>query len=106
MGGAGMGAVRKAMSGAARSLVHPIILAILLVPMLVALAIWIGVGWTYLDAWTSGIQTTVLDHASFSWLANWDVSRLAVCLPLVLSAYLHQRLFRYDALSDHADAQG
>ena len=178
-----MGAVSKAISGAARSLVHPIILAILLVPMVVALPIWIGVGWTYWDAWTSCIQTAVVDHASFSWMANRDVSRLgaavvlamlapfviltalliatvfampvlvrhvakssypnlarrhggtvigsiwnataaiflftllwivtlplwllgplAVCLPLVLSAYLNQRLFRYDALSDHADA--
>ena len=182
-----MGAVSKAMSGVARSLVHPIILAILLVPMVVALAIWIGVGWAYWDTWTSGILTAVVDHASFSWTANWDVSKvaawlaaavvlallapfviltalliatvfampvlvrhvakssypnlarrhggtvigsiwnataaiclftllwivtlplwllgpLAVCLPLLLSAYLNQRLFRYDALSDHADA--
>ena len=178
-----MGAVSKAMSGAARSLVHPIILAILLVPMVVALPIWIGFGWTNWDAWTSCIQTAVVDHAGFSWMANRDVSRLgaavvlamlapfviltalliatvfampvlvrhvakssypnlarrhggtvigsiwnataaiflftllwivtlplwllgplAVCLPLVLSAYLNQRLFRYDALSDHADA--
>lgn len=75
-----MGAVSKAMSGAARSLVHPIILAILLVPMVVALSIWIGVGWTYWDVWTSGIQTAVVDHASFSWMANWEVSRLAAWL--------------------------
>ena len=182
-----MGAVGKALSGAARPLVHPIILAILLVPMGVALAIWIGVGWVYWDTWISGIRTAVVDHASFSWTANRDVSRvaawlaaaivlallaplviltalliaivfampvlvrhvakssyshlarrhggtvigsiwnamaaiflftllwvvtlplwllgpLAVCLPLLLSAYLNQRLFRYDALSDHADA--
>ena len=182
-----MGAVVKALSGAARSLVHPIILAILLVPMVVALAIWIGVGWIYWDTWTSGIRTAVVDHASFSWTANWDVPKvaawlaaavvlailapfviltallvatvfampvlvrhvakssypnlarrhggtvigsignataaiflftllwiatlplwllgpLAVFLPLLLSAYLNQRLFRYDALTDHADA--
>ncbi len=30
---------------------------------------------------------------------------LAVLLPWGLSAYLNQRLFRYDALSEHADAQ-
>jgi len=29
---------------------------------------------------------------------------LAPVLPVVLSAYLNQRLFRYDALSDHASA--
>lgn len=182
-----MGAVVKALSEASRSLVHPTILAIVLVPMVLALAIWIGIGWIYWDTWTSGIQTTVMDHASFSWTANWDLPRLgawlaaavvlavlapfviltallvatvfsmpmlarhvakssypnlarrqggtvigsiwnattaillfsllwivtlplwllgplAVCLPLLLSAYLNQHLFRYDALADHADA--
>jgi hypothetical protein len=37
-------------------------------------------------------------------LPLWLMGPLAVFLPLVLSAYLNQRLFRYDALSDHADA--
>ena len=182
-----MGAVVKALSGAARSIVRPIILATLLVPMVIALAIWIGVGWIYWDPWTSAIQTALVKQASFPWMANWDVPRLgawlaaalvlsmlapfviltallvamvfampvlvrhvakssfpnlarrhggtvigsiwnataaillftllwivtlplwllgplAVCLPLLLSAYLNQRLFRYDALADHADA--
>jgi CysZ protein len=182
-----MEAVIKALGAAARSLVHPVILAILLVPMLVALTLWIGVVWAYWDTWTSGIQTGVLDHANFAWTAKWDLARvaswlavaillamlapviiltalliatvfampvlvrhvarsdypnlerrrggtvvgsiwnavaaiglfgilwiatlplwllgpLAVLLPLVLSAWLNQRLFRYDALSDHADA--
>jgi hypothetical protein len=182
-----MDVVIKALAGAARSLVHPVILAILLVPMLVALGLWIGVAWAYWDTWTSAIQSVVLDHASFTWTAKWDLARLAswlavavvlamlapvilltalliatvfampvlvrhvarsdypnlerrhggtvlgsiwnavaaiflfallwivtlplwllgplaVLLPLLLSAYLNQRLFRYDALSDHADA--
>jgi CysZ protein len=182
-----MDAVIKALIGAARSLVHPIILMILLVPMLVALAIWSGVGWAYWDTWTSAVQTAAVDHTTFTWAANWDLARLAswiaavvvlamlapvviitalliatvfampvlvrhvgksdypnlelrhggtvigsiwnalaaiflfallwivtlplwllgplaVLLPLLLSAYLNQRLFRYDALSDHADA--
>ena len=37
-------------------------------------------------------------------LPLWLLGPLAVLLPLLLSAYLNQRLFRYDALSDHADA--
>ena len=85
-----MGAVVKALSGASRSLVHPIILAILLVPMVVALAIWIGVGWIYWDTWTSRLQTAVVDHANFPWTANWDVSKLgawlAVAVVLVILA--------------------
>ena len=37
-------------------------------------------------------------------LPLWLTGVLAPVLPLVLSAYLNQRLFRYDALSDHASA--
>lgn len=37
-------------------------------------------------------------------LPLWLLGPLAVLLPLLLSAYLNQRLFRYDALSEHADA--
>jgi CysZ protein len=182
-----MDAVIRASIAAARSLVHPIILLILLVPMLIALAIWIGVGWAYWGTWTSAIQNAVVHHATFNWAANWDLARLAswiaavvvlamlapvviltalliatvfampalvrhvaqsdypqlerrhggtvigsiwnalsaivlfallwivtlplwllgplaVLLPLLLSANLNQALFRYDALSDHADA--
>lgn len=182
-----MDMVIKALIAAARSLVHPIILIILLVPMLIGLAIWIGVGWAYWDPWTSAVQRAVVDHTTFTWSPGWDVAKLAswisavvvlailapfviltavliatlfampvlvrhvrrsdypnlellhggtvlgsiwnalaaiflfvllwivtlplwllgplaVLLPLLLSAYLNQRLFRYDALSDHADA--
>jgi len=182
-----MDAVIKALIGAMRSLVHPIILMIFLVPMLIALAIWIGLGWSYWDTWTFAIRNAIVDNATFTWMANWDLARLAswiacamviavlaplviitalliatvfampvlvrhvansdyptldrrhggtvigsiwnalaaiflftllwlvtlplwllgplaVLLPLLLSAYLNQRLFRYDALSDHADA--
>lgn len=35
----------------------------------------------------------------------WLLGPLAAVVPLALSAYLNQRLFRYDALSDHADAE-
>ena len=37
-------------------------------------------------------------------LPLWLTGVLAPVLPVVLSAYLNQRLFRYDALSDHASA--
>jgi uncharacterized protein involved in cysteine biosynthesis len=40
------------------------------------------------------------------WLATlplWLTGIAAAVLPLVLSGYLNQRLFRYDALADHAD---
>jgi len=37
-------------------------------------------------------------------LPLWFTGVLAPVLPVVLSAYLNQRLFRYDALSEHASA--
>jgi hypothetical protein len=180
-------AVIRALSGAAKSLVHPIIIAIMLVPMVVALAVWGGVGWAYWGPWTSAIQDVVREHVNYAWAANWDLAKLASWLaagfalavlapiailtalliasvlampllvrhvaqrvypdlarhhggsavgslwnalaaialfvllwivtiplwllgplaapvPLLLSAYLNQKLFRYDALSDHAKA--
>ncbi len=42
------------------------------------------------------------------WIATlplWLTGVLAPVLPVVLSAYLTQRLFRYDALSEHASAE-
>lgn len=180
-----MEAVIRALARAAGSLVHPVILLIMLIPMGVAVAVWLGVAWAYWDAWTSAIQALVVDHTAYSWTAHWDLTEaagvlavivvavlltpaiiitalliaavfampvlvshvarrnypqlerrrggtvlgsawnafvaiglflvlwvvtiplwllgpVAAVLPLLLSAYLNQRLFRYDALSEHA----
>jgi CysZ protein len=183
-----MEAVFKALARAVGSLVHPVILLILLIPMVVAAAVWLGVAWAYWDTWTSAIQSLVVDHTGYSWTARWDLTEVAgviavvvvvilltpaiiitalliaaifampvlvshvtrrdypqlerrqggtvlgsawnafvaiglflvlwvvtiplwllgpvaAVLPLVLSAYLNQRLFRYDALSEHASRE-
>lgn len=183
-----MNAVIRALLGAARSMVHPTILAVLLLPMGVALLLWIGLSWVFWTPWVEAIRGLIVDHASFSWTAEWDMVRVAgfvamvllvlllapavlvtalliaallampvlvnlvagaafpglarsrggtligslwnavvaigvfvllwivtlplwllgpaaVVLPLLLSAWLNQRLFRYDALSDHASAE-
>jgi CysZ protein len=180
-------AVIRALSGAVGSLFHPVILVTLWVPMVVALILWFVIGWIFWDAWISGVQATLLDMASWSWTADWDLTKVAsgmarvavilllipatlvtamlvaalfampmlvrhvearnfpglerrsggtvlggiwnaiaavsiflllwlatlplwllgfpaIVLPFLLSAYLNQRLFRYDALSEHADA--
>jgi len=180
-----MEAVIRALAGAMGSLVHPVILLILLIPMGVAVAAWMAVAWAYWDAWTSAIQALVVDYTAYSWIARWDLTEaagvlavivivilltpaiiitalliaavfampvlvshvgrrnypqleqrrggtvlgsawnafvaiglflvlwvvtiplwllgpIAALLPLLLSAYLNQRLFRYDALSEHA----
>jgi hypothetical protein len=38
-------------------------------------------------------------------LPLWLLSAFALIIPIALSAYLNQRLFRYDALSEHASAE-
>ncbi len=176
------------MAKAVGSLVHPVILVILLVPMVFAVAVWLGVAWAYWDTWTSTIQALLVDHTAYSWTARWDLTEaagvvavvlivilltpaiiitalliaavfampvlvghvagrdypqlerlrggtvlgsvwnafvaiglflllwlvtiplwllgpVAAVLPLLLSAYLNQRLFRYDALSEHASRE-
>jgi len=183
-----MEAVIRALGRAMGSLVHPVILLILLVPMVVAAAVWLGVAWAYWDTWTSAIQSLVVDQTAYSWTARWDLTEvagvlavvviailltpaiivtalliaavfampvlvshvarrdfpqlerrrggtvlgsawnafvaiglflllwvvtiplwllgpIAAVLPLLLSAYLNQRLFRYDALSEHASRE-
>jgi len=180
-----MEAVFRALARAVGSLVHPVILLILLIPMVVAAVVWLGVAWAYWDTWTSAIQSLVVAHTGYSWTARWDLTEVAgviavvvvvilltpaiiitalliaaifampvlvshvtrrdypllerrkggtvfgsawnafvaiglflvlwvvtiplwllgpvaAVLPLMLSAYLNQRLFRYDALSEHA----
>lgn len=182
-----MSAVFKAALAAAKSLVHPTILGFLLIPMVIALAIWLGVTWAYWDTWRAALERTVVDVAGARWTLHWDLLKIAswiagvliaiamahiiiltavllvmvfampalvrhvaradypqleqrrggtllgsiwnavvsisvfvvlwivtlplwllgpvaAPLPLLLSAYLNQRLFRYDALSEHADA--
>ena len=182
-----MDEIVKALANAARSMLHPIILAIVLVPMMVALAVWGGLGWAYWDSWTSAINEAVLAHVPSGWISVdaariaswiggalviailspiviltalliaavfampvlvrhvaktsypdlemrhggtvlgsvwnavtaicmfallwlatlplWLLGPLAAPLPVLLSAYLNQRLFRYDALSEHATVQ-
>ena len=58
-----------------------------------------------------GIVNAVVAICAFGllWIATLPLwlflGPLAVVIPWALSAYLNQRLFRYDALAEHADAQ-
>ncbi len=38
-------------------------------------------------------------------LPLWLIAPLAIVLPILLAAYLNQRLFRYDALAEHASSE-
>ena len=178
----------RALAHAGRSLGQPAVLLVLFLPMLAALLLWMGIAVIWWGSWTSMVQAAIVQHGSFSWTANWDLTAvaswiataavlalllpmiivtalliatvfampllvrhvarrdfptlemrhggtiagstwnavtaifvfvllwivtlplwllgpLAAVLPLALSAYLNQRLFRYDAVSDHADTE-
>jgi hypothetical protein len=167
--------------------VHPIILAVVLIPVGVAGLVWLGVAWLLWDSWSGAVAGFITGH-SWGWTADWDtawlitlatwfgamlvlgplilltavliasifampvlvnhVARdafpglerrkggtlagslwnalaavatflllwilslplwllgpLGIVVPLLLSAHLNQRLFRYDALSEHASAE-
>jgi CysZ protein len=176
----------RALKSALRNVFHPSILAVLLVPAIGAILIWMGLSWWFWDNWTGAIESALVGATSDGWVARLDLARfagftavltvllliapaimvtailisavfampiivaqvarrdypdlerrrggtfvgsivnavtsisafallwiitlplwlllgpLAAIVPLALSAYLNQRLFRYDALSEHA----
>ena len=180
-----MNDVPQALGNAFRSLLHPRMLVLAISPMVLALALWIGLAWLYWDAWSHWLTATIagsgvaqllpqytldpLGHYSallllllalapmvlitalliaalvemplivsfvaerdypalerrrggtvagsmgnafvavlvfaVLWIVTlplWLTGFLAPLLPALLSAWLNQRLFRYDALSEHA----
>ncbi|MEO8164037.1 MAG: hypothetical protein ABI619_01445, partial [Betaproteobacteria bacterium] len=86
-----MGAVLQAVMGGIKSLVHPIIFRILVVPMLIALALWIGISWAYWDAWRSTLERLVVDQAGARWTLHWDFIKLAswIAAALIMMALAH-----------------
>ena len=180
-----MNDVPQALGNAFRSLLHPRMLVLAISPMVLALALWIGLAWLYWDAWShwltaaiagSGVAQLLPQYAldrlghysallllllalapmvlitalliaalvemplivsfvaerdypalerrrggtvagsmgnafvavlvfAVLWIVTlplWLTGFLAPLLPALLSAWLNQRLFRYDALSEHA----
>jgi uncharacterized protein involved in cysteine biosynthesis len=177
--------VLTAFGSALRDLREPRILAIALLPMLGALAVWVALSWVFWDQWTAAINGLAAETTAAHWLENvgmgwiirglaalgvmvlvapatlisavlitevvampaiiafvalrfyaglekkaggtvagsvinaivgiavfcvlwlvtlplWFTGVAALVLPPLLSAYLNQRLFRYDALAEHA----
>lgn len=83
-----MDAVIRALLGAARSVVHPTILVVLLVPMGIALLVWVALSWAFWTPWVESIRSLIVDHASFSWTAGWDMARVAGFIAMVLLVLL------------------
>jgi CysZ protein len=182
-----MNDVLLALGNAFRNVLHPRMLALAILPMLVALALWLGLAWFYWGSWSQWMSALIAGPQVSDWLQQygvafivhyavwvlltlllapmilitavllatalampwivnfvaernypalekkrggsvlgsvvnalvavllfaglwivtlplWLTGVLAPVLPVVLSAYLNQRLFRFDALQDHASA--
>lgn len=57
------------------------------------------------SVWNGVLAVSVFCLAWLLTLPLWLFPMVAWLLPVLLSAYLNQRLFRYDALADHASAE-
>ncbi len=110
-----MGAVFHAIGGALRDLRQPRLLALALLPPLAAILVWIGLAWAFADDWARLVADWIANTTWLAWVRDWGLSpaliwgsglaAVALLLPLMLtSAYLNQRMFRYDALAEHASA--
>ncbi|MES2365092.1 MAG: EI24 domain-containing protein [Pseudomonadota bacterium] len=181
-----IGDIARALLDAARSLLHPKMLAIVLWPMVLSLVLWGVLAWFFWDDWINLLghwlqpAQTFLSQHDFVWLANgmtvvllvllimplaltsalfiaavmvmpmmvrhvasrdypeleqrhggtfagsvwnaliaigvfcglwllslpfWLLAGLGALFSLLLTAYLNQRLFRYDALAEHASRE-
>jgi uncharacterized protein involved in cysteine biosynthesis len=183
-----MNAVIQALSKAASDFWQPRILALALVPPLVAIAVWVGLAWFFADDWARAVTAWIANTSWLAWVRDWGLSSLvvwasglgaialmlpialitavlvtdvfampvivpfvgdryhpslerrkggtvagslwnatvaivvfivlwlaslplwftgigALLLPPLISAYFNQRMFRYDALAEHADAE-
>ncbi|HWA11696.1 MAG TPA: EI24 domain-containing protein [Burkholderiales bacterium] len=107
-----MKTIIKAIQGAIRSLVHPIILAVMLVPMGVAVAVWLLVAWLAWGPWSRWVQGWVAAWTPASWTARWDLDWLGtasalaaavlVIAPLVIgTSLLIATLFAMPVLLKH-----
>lgn len=57
------------------------------------------------SVWNAGVAVTVFTVLWLVTLPLWFTGIGALVLPVLISAYFNQRMFRYDALADHASAR-
>jgi uncharacterized protein involved in cysteine biosynthesis len=69
-----MGEIASALARAARDLVAPRMLAIVLLPMLASVALWIALAWAFWDAWTGGVERALASTAAAGWLRTWGAA--------------------------------
>ena len=114
-----MNSVITALAQAFKTLFHPKMLALMLWPMLLAMPAMVNhvaqKNYPELARARGGSTAGSIGNATLAiglYVAGWVVSLplwlfspLALLIPVILLAYLNQRLFRYDALAEHASRE-
>ncbi|HSC97063.1 MAG TPA: EI24 domain-containing protein [Burkholderiales bacterium] len=70
--------VITALTAALRDLREPRVLALALVPPVVAIAVWLALVWAFADDWARWVAETIATTAWLSWLNDWGLGSVFV----------------------------
>jgi uncharacterized protein involved in cysteine biosynthesis len=78
-----MNSLSRVLFGAARNLLSGRVLVIVLLPMTVAVLVWVGLAWWYWDSWVGWIHSLLVKAGEW-WFDEYDVSSLASVAATIL----------------------
>jgi len=67
-----------ALAAAARDLREPRVLALALVPPLVAIAVWLALAWAFADDWARWVAEAIATTSWLSWLNDWGLASVLI----------------------------
>ena len=70
--------VITALAAALRDLREPRVLALALVPPIIAIAVWLALVWTFADDWARWVAETIATTAWLSWLNDWGLGSIFI----------------------------
>ena len=70
--------VISALAAALRDLREPRVLALALVPPVIAIAVWLALVWTFADDWARWVAETIATTAWLSWLNDWGLGSIFI----------------------------
>ena len=70
--------VIAALGAAVRDLREPRVLALALVPPLVAIAVWIALAWAFADDWARWVAAAIAGTPWLTWLNDWGLASVLI----------------------------
>lgn len=70
--------VIAALAAAARDLREPRVLALALVPPLVAIAVWLALAWAFADDWARWVAEAIATTPWLTWLNDWGLASVLI----------------------------